>query len=244
MVRQIPYLCPGCLQWFRKPDGARYSNPCNDCKYWPMYLGWNDWRKINFHKGRDCDNDDHERAQQWTLNKIGKRMAEQIVVSRYGAYLVNDTIKYYLVQWTLDPRIVKDESLETDGGVARQGEWVCKGLWLNNINCAPCWYWLFNKEVVVRCQFILCSNLVLEAHNTDNELPRMNAQYRESVLALKPICLSDPNHDILMDAASLRDGLDYEEEVPDSSSQTSADDEDMEEEDGTESEGDVDNDSE
>ncbi len=41
MVRQIPCLCPGFLQRFQKPVGARYSNPCNDCKYWPMYLGWN-----------------------------------------------------------------------------------------------------------------------------------------------------------------------------------------------------------
>ena len=49
----------------------------------------------------------------------------------------------------------------------------------------------------------------------------MNGQYRLSVLALTPIQLSDENHDMLMDAASLRDGLDYEEEVPDGSSDES-----------------------
>jgi hypothetical protein len=38
-----------------------------------------------------------------------------------------------------------------------------------------------------------------------------------------------------MDAASLREGLDYVEEIPDSSSETSEDDEETEEEDGTES---------
>jgi hypothetical protein len=70
----------------------------------------------------------------------------------------------------------------------------------------------------------------------------MNAQYRESVLTLKPIRLSDKNHDILMDAAGLREGLDYEEDIPDSSLETSADEEDMEEEDGTESESDEDKD--
>jgi hypothetical protein len=47
--------------------------------------------------------------------------------------------------------------------------------------------------------------------------------------------LSDETHDVLMDAASLREGLDYVEEIPDSSSKTSDDDEEMEEEDGTES---------
>ncbi len=49
----------------------------------------------------------------------------------------------------------------------------------------------------------------------------MNGQYRLSVLALNPIGLTDKNHDVLMDAASLRDGLDYKEEVPDDSSDES-----------------------
>jgi hypothetical protein len=99
-----------------------------------MYLGWNDWTKINFRKGRDCDIDDLLGAQQWTLNKIWERMAEEIVIGKYGAYLVDDDMKYYLVQWTSDPWIVKDGLLETDGGVAREGEWVSKGLWLNDVN--------------------------------------------------------------------------------------------------------------
>jgi len=126
--------------------------------------------------------------------------------------------------------------LETDGGVAREGEWVCKGLWLNDVDRAPRWFWLSDKEVVVRCQFVLCSQLVLQNHNADNDLPRMNAQYWQSVLPLNPMRLSDKNHDVLMDAASLREGLDYVEEIPDSSSETSDDNEDMEEDDGTESE--------
>ena len=134
--------------------------------------------------------------------------------------------------------------METDGGVAREGEWVCKGLWLNDVDRAPRWFWLSDKEVVVRCQFVLCSHLVLQEHNTDNDLPRMNAQYRETVLKLNPMRLSDENHDVLMDAASLREGLDYVEEIPDSSLETSDDNEDMDEDDGTESESNEYNDSE
>jgi hypothetical protein len=61
----------------------------------------------------------------------------------------------------------------------------------------------------------------------------MNAQYRVTVLKLNPMRLSDKNHDVLMDAASLREGLGYVEEIPDSSSETR--DGDMEEDDGTES---------
>jgi hypothetical protein len=64
----------------------------------------------------------------------------------------------------------------------------------------------------------------------------MNAQYQRSVLQLNPMRLSDETHDVLMDAANLREGLDYVEEIPDSSLETSDDDEETEEEDGTESE--------
>jgi hypothetical protein len=66
------------------------------------------------------------------------------------------------------------------------------------------------------CQFVLCPNLDLQQQSAENDLSRMNAQYREGVLALNPIHLSDNNHEILMDAASLREGLDYKEEIPDS----------------------------
>ena len=41
-----------------------------------------------------------------------------------------------------------------------------------------------------------------------------------------------------MDAASLREGLDYKEEIPDSASESSASDEDVEEEVDTDSESD------
>ncbi len=165
-------------------------------------------------------------------------MAEHIVISKYGAYLVDDAMKYYLVKWTSDPWIVEDGSLEADGGVAREEEWVCKGLWLNEVIRAPRWFWLSDKEVVVRCQFVICPNLDVHEISAENNLPRMNAHYRESVLVLNPIRLGDENHDTLMDAASLREGLDYEEEIPDSASESSASDEDMEEEVDTDSESD------
>ena len=128
--------------------------------------------------------------------------------------------------------------METDGGVAREGEWVCKGFWLNDVGRAPCWYWLSEKEVVVHCKFVLCPNLDLNEHSTENDLPRMIANYRASILLLNPICLSDKYHDILMDAASLREGLDYDEEIPESASESSESDDEMDDDDEMNSESD------
>jgi hypothetical protein len=236
MCRRIPCLCLGCSLRFEKPVVERYSNPCNDCKYWNIYLGWNDWTKVEFRKGKECDVDDLVAAQQWTLNNVGARMAEKILVGKYGAYLVDDVMKYYLVRWTSEPWIVMDGPMDTDGGVAREGEWVCKGLWLNEVPRAARWFWVGEREVVVRCQFILCPNLDLHEHSAENDLPRMSANHRTTVMGLNPIRLSDEHHDVLMDAASLREGLDYTEEIADSASESSDSDEETDDDDDDDSE--------
>ena len=53
---------------------------------------------------------------------------------------------------------------------------------------------------------------------------------------MNPIHLSDKNHEILMVAASLREGSDYNEEIPNSASESSASNKDIEEEDNTDNE--------
>jgi hypothetical protein len=41
-------------------------------------------------------------AKEWTLKSIGGRMAKQIRIGAYKAYLVDDRIRYYLVRWISD----------------------------------------------------------------------------------------------------------------------------------------------
>ena len=213
MARRIPCLCEGCKARMNMPIDYRYSNPCNDCKYYSMYQGANDWIKITFQAGKDVDDDIVITANQWTLQQIGKRMSETISVGKIGAYLVDDQIKYYLVKWTCEPYLVEKENVETAGGIARCGEWVCNGVWLNDVPRAPHWYWISDVEVVVRCQFILCCDLELHSLGPNNDLPRLNVNYRAEVLSNNPIKLCVEDHDDLMDAASHREGLDYDEEI-------------------------------
>ncbi len=72
----------------------------------------------------------------------------------------------------------------------------------------------------MRCQCILCSDIELVPHSSDNDLPpRLNRRYRELVLETKkPMKLRENAHDQLMDSVSLRERLDYEEECSDSDS--------------------------
>jgi hypothetical protein len=69
--------------------------------------------------------------------KIVERMAEKNIDGRYGAYLVDDAhIKYYLVQWTSLPWKIKSGTTKTKCGLAQAGEYVCMGLWFNNVDRA------------------------------------------------------------------------------------------------------------
>ncbi len=160
-------------------------------------------------------------AQEWTLKKIGERMAKDVVEGRYGAYLVDDAhIKYYLVQWTLQPWKIKLGTIETICGEAHAGEHVCRGLWLNNVDRAPQWYTLSEEEVIVQYQCVLCSDLELLLHGINNDLPpRLNRRYRELVLVtMKPMRLMIETHNQLIDSVSLWEGLDYEGDCNDSDS--------------------------
>ena len=85
---------------------------------------------------------------------------------------------------------------------------------MNDVTQAPRWYWNSEKEVVVRCQFILCSDLELHPHCIQNDLPRLNTNYCAIVLSNNQMKESNEDHDTLMDAASLWEGLDYAEELP------------------------------
>ncbi len=172
MSRRIPCLCQGCRERFNKPIGERYQKQCNHCNYFAVYKGYNDRKKVTLMERKDCDPDNIVMAQEWTLNKIGERMARNIVVGQYGAYLVDDAhIKYYPVQWTSQPWKIKSGTIETICGEAHAGEYVCWALWFNNVDCAPQCYTLFEEDVIVQCHCILCSDLELLSHGINNDLP-------------------------------------------------------------------------
>ena len=57
----------------------------------------------------------------------------------------------------------------------------------------------------------------------------MNEKSRLQAVALNPLRLRNEDHDFLMDAASLLEGLNYEEEIPDSPGDEEEGDDDEEE---------------
>jgi len=71
MARRNPCFCEPCKDRFKKPAGERYQNPCNDCEYWELYMGLNDWKKITFEPTTKCDGDEMIDSLAFTLRGLG-----------------------------------------------------------------------------------------------------------------------------------------------------------------------------
>jgi hypothetical protein len=72
MVRRFPCLCKGCAGRFDKPIKERYANPCDDCEYFGIFQGLNNWKKITFVERKDCDPEDLTQTMELTLWNLGK----------------------------------------------------------------------------------------------------------------------------------------------------------------------------
>ena len=149
-----------------------------------------------------------------------------------GAYNADGKYNYFLVKWTEKPWQIEKDCVRKCGAEdcqLRSGDWVCHGIWLNYVPRANHWYTIGNTKVLVRCQSLLQSKIQLLPHSPDNKLPRMNEKSRLQAVALNPLRLRNEDHDFLMDAASLLEGLNYEEEIPDGPGDEEEGDDDEEE---------------
>ena len=105
MARCIPCICLPCKNRFQLPVNERYKNPCDDCHYWEMYRGLNDWKQIRFEPTAKCDGDELMDSQAFTLKGVG--MKDDVEIDGFGAYSADGKCGYYLVKWTKLPWIIK-----------------------------------------------------------------------------------------------------------------------------------------
>ena len=168
-----------------------------------------------------------------TLKELGKTISRSVVIGKIGAYGVDaDDSKYYLVEWTDQPRLIEEDGVILVDGLMMQvfeGDWVCDGKWLNPVHRAKFWYTVGDVLVTVRLQSVLSTNLFMRGISDDNRLPRMGNGAAEAVLQMSPIKLLSQDHDLLMDEINRRQTLDHEEVIEDESDDES-DDEHLDEE--------------
>ena len=91
-----------------------------------------------------------------TMHGVGRRMADQVVIGGYGAYIVDDDrYDYYIVKWIdLPQEAEEDRLIELDGEqfTVKKGEMFATGEWLDLVQSTRRWWKHTSQRCIVRLQ--------------------------------------------------------------------------------------------
>ena len=155
-----------------EPTATRYTGPSNMCIYWDIFkkgdgkTGYNDWKLISLlPKPKLYKEEDDLEALEVAVCGIGRRMADQMHVGRFGAYIADDErYDYYMFKCTVAPKQAdKDEVFEFDGNEfpVKEGELYCEGVWLAKLPNTSEWYVVTNQRCIVRMQVVVDADVNL-----------------------------------------------------------------------------------
>jgi hypothetical protein len=83
-----------------------------ECKYWNNFHGLNEWQLVNLAMTKATSDDDVVFAHAKFLIDHTTRMADEVVVGKYGAFSTNDERYkegYYLVEWMDEPFTLQED---------------------------------------------------------------------------------------------------------------------------------------
>jgi hypothetical protein len=90
------------------------------------------------------------------------------------------------------------------------GSMVVDGLYFNRVQQVPLWYTPFGDTMVMEVKYVLQTDLQLQPISTTNALP--NACARVKAMRKNAIKVSTLDHEAIMEEATKRDRLEYEED--------------------------------
>jgi hypothetical protein len=193
-----------------------------------VFEGHNNWEIVPIHRG-ETPEEEMEDVYATVLESIANVMATEIRREKTGAVSTVED-KYYLVTWTgLPYRVEGDQFLqEYDPPIhVKDGELVCKGVYLEGLYRAKGWYHPTKIRTVVWLQQVLAAAVKLspiEAPNnllprgwpqheppfgTEGKTPARLAQLQQAEESIK---ISENDHDEILEELRQQQLLDYEEE--------------------------------
>ena len=210
-ARRIGCRCKACDDQLQEPwisgkpfsDQPRYAQNQN-CKYWPVFQGMNDWIELISCNGKDTDREVVEEANQCALDNVAEMMASEVKVGGYGAMDTDDPNSegYYLVNWKGLPFTAQTRMETREGDVIQKGELVCEACHVDAISGEPRCFKATTKETVVRMQYILAADVEVGTSRTGGQ-------------RFDRIVVSDEEHDAIIDEIDRRERIDHEEDVAD-----------------------------
>jgi len=228
-IRRFPCFCEGCVAKLNEPIETRYAGHSDTCDYWPIFLGENDWKIIDIVRSDNgFDEGDVESSKANALQTIGWRNKQSIEIGNYGAYPCDDDGNdYYIVKFMEEPHEVdKDETLQitndygTEEFPVAKGDWICRAIWLEKLPGTKSWYFETKHECIVRCQYLIITDLKLVPLGPTNQLhggaPR---SVKNNAVRYEAMRVTDEDHDFMMNEATSREAFDFEENFDGSSSE-------------------------
>jgi len=230
-ARRLGCKCGGCKRKSKEPKETRYSGPCKECDYWPIFKlpgeeeGLNDWKMLSFKKKSGCDDEEVDELFGITLRGLGKTLASKVVDGGFGAYEVSNDKEYdyYVVQWDGEPFRVEEDKVLTKGNTSVRvsaGEYVCRAVFLEKLYGAADWWTMTTSKkdgshmrTIVRMQQVLCPDIKLEARSDTNQFEK--GTYKRSVAyadqhgAWK---MDKDDHNFLIDESINREEFNYIED--------------------------------
>ena len=110
-MRRFPCFCKPCLDKMKEPIESRYTGTNNNCEYRDIFnksdgTSYNDWKLIKLSpKPKQYREEDDLAQLEVTVRGIGIRMAGQMYVGGFGAYITDDErYDYYIFKCTVAPK--------------------------------------------------------------------------------------------------------------------------------------------
>ena len=102
----------------------------------------NDWIIIDLVKGEKADKEEIETMYDSVLQKMEGMMVQELEEGQVSALGTSDeeTEGYYLVKWTENPVMAEEDTELEDGTFIKQGQYICKGIYLYEVPGANHWY--------------------------------------------------------------------------------------------------------
>ena len=183
-VRRIPCGCKTCTEQILQAwdPSKRFANQPRykknqQCKYWKNFQGLNEWQLVKLAMTKATTEDDVVFAHAEVLVDHATRMADEVVVGKYGAFSTNDDRYkegYCLVEWTDEPFTLQEDILllQYDPPARIQnGELVCKAKYLEKVPRAKFWHTPTIYETTVRMKNVLSADVTLVPFSAEN-IPR------------------------------------------------------------------------
>ena len=183
-----------------------------------------DWKVFQLVPKKRKDEKDARESIKCVLNALEVRVSLMMRSGEVGAVGTTDPamMGYYMVKWLSEPYTLQEETVGM-ASLIGTGKMVAKAVYLNRVQCAPYWYMLSGEHTIVEVRHVLRTGLHLQPISVANKLPQ--GCNRIESTRQKALKVTHLDHDAIMEEASRRDRLEYDDDEDDESQEEKSDDE-------------------